>query len=67
MLQTGQEINEIDNTGFLTHQPTVFAGNLGNNKYVVQVTTVSVRLLQGAIQLQHVPMDLACPIVHVSR
>ncbi|CAG9764667.1 unnamed protein product [Ceutorhynchus assimilis] len=66
VLQTGREINEIDNTGFATHQPTVFAGNLGNNKFVVQVTTISVRLLQGAVQLQHVPMDLGSPIVHAS-
>lgn len=67
MLQTGQEINEIDNTGFSTHQPTVYAGNLGNNRFVVQVTTISVKLLQGAVQLQHVPMDLGSPIVLVSR
>ncbi|XP_050511549.1 cleavage and polyadenylation specificity factor subunit 1 isoform X11 [Diabrotica virgifera virgifera] len=66
ILQTGQEINEIDNTGFATHGPTVYAGNLGNNKYIVQVTTVAVRLLQGANQLQHVPMDLGSPIVHIS-
>ncbi|XP_057671339.1 cleavage and polyadenylation specificity factor subunit 1 [Diorhabda carinulata] len=66
ILQTGQEINEIDNTGFATNGPTVYTGNLGNNKYIVQVTTVSVRLLQGANQLQHVPMDLGSPIVHVS-
>ncbi|XP_050311770.1 LOW QUALITY PROTEIN: cleavage and polyadenylation specificity factor subunit 1 [Anthonomus grandis grandis] len=66
VLQTGQEINEIDNTGFATHQATVFAGNLGQNKFCVQVTTISVRLLQGAVQLQHVPMDLGSPIVHVS-
>lgn len=44
----------------------MFAGNLGNNKYIVQVTTVAVRLLQGVNQLQHVPMDLGSPIVHVS-
>lgn len=66
ILQTGQEINEIDNTGFATNGPTVYTGNLGNNKYIVQVTTVSVRLLQGVNQLQHVPMDLGSPIVHVS-
>ncbi|KAL1516840.1 hypothetical protein ABEB36_000686 [Hypothenemus hampei] len=66
VLQTGQEINEIDNTGFTTHQSTVFAGNLGNNRFEVQVTTSSVKLLQGAVQLQHVPMDLGSPIVQVS-
>lgn len=86
ILQTGQEINEIDNTGFATDGPTVFAGNLGNNKYIVQITTVAVRLLAGNFfsflpigfqlitvfcylgtnQLQHVPLDLGSPIVHVS-
>ncbi|XP_019876681.2 cleavage and polyadenylation specificity factor subunit 1 [Aethina tumida] len=66
ILQTGQEINEIDNTGFATDGPTVFAGNLGNNKYIVQITTVAVRLLAGTNQLQHVPLDLGSPIVHVS-
>jgi cleavage and polyadenylation specificity factor subunit 1 len=47
VLQTGDEINEIDNTGFATHIPTVYAGNLGNLKYIVQVTTNAIRLLQG--------------------
>lgn len=37
ILQTGQEINEVDHSGFNTQGPTVFAGNLANNKYVVQV------------------------------
>lgn len=46
-MQTGHEINEIDNSGFTTQGPTVYAANLGNNKYIVQVTTMAVRLLQG--------------------
>jgi cleavage and polyadenylation specificity factor subunit 1 len=29
VLQTGQEINELDSSGFATAQTTVFAGNLG--------------------------------------
>jgi hypothetical protein len=29
VLQTGQEINELDSSGFATTQTTVFAGNLG--------------------------------------
>ena len=29
ILQTGQEINELDSSGFATAQTTVFAGNLG--------------------------------------
>jgi cleavage and polyadenylation specificity factor subunit 1 len=66
VLQTGDEINEIDNTGFATHIPTVYAGNLGNLKYIVQVTTNAIRLLQGINQLQHIPLELGSPIVHVT-
>lgn len=47
VLQTGDEINEIDNTGFATHIPTVYSGNLGGLKYIVQVTSGAIRLLQG--------------------
>ncbi|KAJ3661317.1 hypothetical protein Zmor_006602 [Zophobas morio] len=56
ILQTGDEINEIDNTGFATHIPTVYAGNLGNLKYIVQVTSNAVRLLQdpvGPLWMRH--------------
>lgn len=37
ILQTGQEINEVDHSGFNTQGPTIYAGNLANNKYIVQV------------------------------
>ena len=30
VLQTGEEINELANSGFYTDGPTVFCGNLGN-------------------------------------
>ncbi|KAK4873313.1 hypothetical protein RN001_015342 [Aquatica leii] len=66
ILQTGHEINEIDNTGFSTQGPTVYAANLGGNKYIVQVTTMGVRLLYGTSQMQHIPLDLGSPIVHAS-
>ncbi|KOB67303.1 Cleavage and polyadenylation specificity factor subunit 1 [Operophtera brumata] len=46
VLQTGQEINEVDNSGFQSGAPTVFAGNLGNNRFMVQVTSISIRLLK---------------------
>lgn len=49
ILQTGEEINEIENTGFSTNLPTIFVGNVGNNRYIVQVTTKHLRLLQGTI------------------
>ena len=37
MLQTGQEITELDSSGFITSSPTVFAGNIGEKKYILQV------------------------------
>ena len=38
ILQTGQEINELDQSGFNTLGPTIYAGNLGSNKYIIQVS-----------------------------
>ncbi|KAG7260639.1 hypothetical protein CRUP_007797 [Coryphaenoides rupestris] len=52
ILQTGQEIMELDTSGFATQGPTVFAGNIGDNKYI--------------IQLHFIPVDLGSPIVHCS-
>ena len=40
ILQTGQEINELDQSGFLTQGPTIFTGNIGGSKYIVQVRLV---------------------------
>ena len=37
ILQTGQEINELDNSGFFTEGPTVFTGNIGKSSHIVQV------------------------------
>lgn len=47
VLQTGQEIMELDQSGFATQGPTVFATNIGNDKFIVQVTPMSVHLLEG--------------------
>ncbi|KAF4518485.1 hypothetical protein B566_EDAN006490 [Ephemera danica] len=66
VLQTGQEINEVDSSGFSTQGPTVYAGNLGVNKYIVQVCQMGVRLLLGTELLQHIPLDLGSPVVHAS-
>ncbi|XP_053620009.1 cleavage and polyadenylation specificity factor subunit 1 [Plodia interpunctella] len=57
VLQTGQEINEVDNSGFMTSAPTIFAGNLGNNKYMVQVTTTTIRLVKNGAQLQSMQLE----------
>ena len=41
ILQTGQEINELESSGFHTDGPTVFCGNMtaadGKTNYIVQV------------------------------
>ncbi|KAG8038870.1 hypothetical protein G9C98_003177 [Cotesia typhae] len=66
ILQTGQEINEVDQSGFSTQSTTVFAGNLGANRYIVQVNPMGVRLMQGTNQIQHMPLDLGCPIIYAS-
>ena len=59
ILQTGQEINELDSSGFYTSGPTVFSGNLGSNQFIVQVTQDSVLLLKDSDQVQSVPQDLS--------
>ena len=38
VLRTGQEIAELDSSGFATQAPTVYAGNLGGGNYIVQVS-----------------------------
>ncbi|KAL0860312.1 hypothetical protein ABMA27_009720 [Loxostege sticticalis] len=57
ILQTGQEINEVDNSGFMTGSPTVFAGNLGNNRFMVQVTTTAIRLVKNGTHIQSIQFE----------
>lgn len=38
---------ELDTSGFATQGPTVFAGNIGDNKYIIQVSPMGLRLLEG--------------------
>lgn len=64
ILQTGQEINELDASGFATKEHTVFVCNMG--KFVIQVLKNSVRLLNGSEQLQNVSLEFGSPIVHGS-
>ncbi|CAH1269285.1 CPSF1 [Branchiostoma lanceolatum] len=61
VLQTGKEIMELDHSGFSTQGPTVYAGNIGSNKYIIQVSPYGIRLLQGVKQLQHLPFDSKGP------
>lgn len=39
---------ELEVSGLYTQGPTVFAGNIGNNQYVIQVSAQGVRLLEGS-------------------
>lgn len=64
VLQTGAEINEINNTGFCCNQTTIHVGNIG--RYIVQVLSRSIRLLQGTRLLQNIQIDSDSPIVQVS-
>jgi len=64
ILQTGQEINELDSSGYATREHTVFVCNM--NKFVIQVLRYSVRLLNGSEQLQSVSLDFGSPIIHGS-
>ena len=38
---------ELDHSGFSTQGPTVYAGNIGNDKYILQVSPMGIRLLEG--------------------
>lgn len=37
----------MDHSGFSTQGPTVYASNIGDDKYIVQVSPMGVRLLEG--------------------
>lgn len=66
VLRTGEEISDIHNTGFACNTPTIFVGNLGSNRYIVQVTSKSIRLIQGTRLVQNIPIDLGHPLTNVS-
>ncbi|KAL8570429.1 hypothetical protein ACOMHN_034464 [Nucella lapillus] len=66
ILQTGQEINELDHSGFSTTSRTLCVANLGGQKYVLQVSPSTIRLLEGVNQLQHIPIDIGSPIQRCS-
>ena len=49
---------ELDHSGFSTQGPTVYAGNIGNNKYIIQVSAMGVRLLEGGNFLTYTVVEL---------
>uniref|UniRef100_A0A803TS76 Cleavage and polyadenylation specificity factor subunit 1 n=1 Tax=Anolis carolinensis TaxID=28377 RepID=A0A803TS76_ANOCA len=57
-----QEIMELDTSG-LAPRSTQDAGNIGENRYIVQVSPLGIRLLEGVNQLHFIPVDLGSPIV----
>ncbi|XP_060568895.1 cleavage and polyadenylation specificity factor subunit 1-like [Ruditapes philippinarum] len=63
ILQTGQEIQELDHSGFSTQTATIYAGNVGEGRYILQVSSGGIRLLDGVQQLQHIPIEMGTPIV----
>ena len=54
----GQEIMELDTSGFATQGPMVFAENIGDNHYIAQVSLLGIHLLEGMNQLYFIPVDL---------
>lgn len=66
VLQTGQEMNELDHSGFSTTTRTLCVVNLGGQKYILQVSPCTIRLLEGVTQLQHIPIDIGSPIQRCS-
>ncbi|KAI1285461.1 Cleavage and polyadenylation specificity factor subunit 1 [Halotydeus destructor] len=63
ILQTDQGIVELEQSGFSTQSPTLYAGNVGNNRYILQICTTTVRLLDGIQQLQNIPLNIGSPVV----
>lgn len=66
ILRAGIEISELDQSGFITQAPTIFAGNIGGNQYIIQVSTCAVRLLEGTKCLQHVALTQESPVISCS-
>lgn len=46
---------ELDTSGFATQGTTVFAGNIGENKYIIQVSPMGIRLLEGGKKMRGTP------------
>ena len=57
---------ELDTSGFATQGPTIFAGNIGDGRYIVQVSPLGVRLLEGgeAAARTHKPIHPTAPQPH---
>jgi cleavage and polyadenylation specificity factor subunit 1 len=51
IFQTGIDITELEQGGFLTNEQTIYCGNIGE-KLIVQVTRLHIILLRDSIQIQ---------------
>ena len=47
VLECGEELTQLPTTDFYTAGPTIFAGSVGNDEFIVQVYSTGVRLLTG--------------------
>ena len=66
ILQTGQEINELDQNDFICNSKTLFAGNMHNNKYILQVAPNMIRFMEGRKMMKNFSMGPDNPIVSAS-
>ena len=51
IFQTGVDITELEQGGFLTNEQTIFCGNIGE-EWIVQVTRLHIVLLRDSTQIQ---------------
>ncbi|KAI0990420.1 hypothetical protein GJ496_001342 [Pomphorhynchus laevis] len=52
VLQTGQDITEVDSSGFDTESSTVMAGNIGDSNLIIQITPKAAYLMKGIHRIQ---------------
>ena len=56
IFQTGIDITELEQGGFLANEQTIFCGNIGE-QLIVQVTRLHIVLLRHSTQLQIIPYE----------
>ncbi|CAF4274067.1 unnamed protein product, partial [Rotaria magnacalcarata] len=56
IFQTGIDITELEQGGFLTNEQTIFCGNIGE-QLIVQITRLHVILLRDSTQLQTISFE----------
>lgn len=60
ILKTEEEISELEESGFNTASKTVFAGNIGNNRFIVQVSIIH-KILTCSV-IANSPRDCFLPL-----